>query len=80
MHPGSSYWVAELGGCAVIGVGSCGAFSQRSALDLLLVRLFAAEPLDSALFAGLGHGGLLASEMAWRFPRYDGTVQEAAEN
>jgi hypothetical protein len=80
VHPGSSYWVAELEDCAVIGVGSCGAFSQRSALDLLLVRLFAGEPLDSALLAGLGHGGLLASEMAWRFPRYDGAVQEAAEN
>lgn len=79
VHPGSSYWVAELQRCAVIGVGSCGAFSQRSALDLLLVRLFAGEPLDSALLAGLGHGGLLASEMAWRFPRYDGTVQEVAE-
>lgn len=76
VHPGSSYWVAEVAECTVIGVGSCGTFSQRTALDLLLVRLFAGEALDADLLAGLGHGGLLASEMAWRFPRYDDAAAE----
>jgi hypothetical protein len=71
VHPGSSYWVVELHGSPVIGVASCGMFSRRTALDLLLTRCFAGESLDSDFLASLGHGGLLAAEMAWRFPRYD---------
>jgi hypothetical protein len=76
VHPGSSYWIADLAGCTVIGVASCGTFSRRTALDLLLVRIFSGEPLSGAFLAGLGHGGLLASEMAWRFPRYEGDAEE----
>jgi molybdenum cofactor cytidylyltransferase len=71
VHPGSSYWVVELHGSPVVGVASCGMFSRRTALDLLLTRCFAGESLDGDWLAGLGHGGLLAAEMAWRFPRYD---------
>ena len=44
----------------MIGVASCGMFSRRTALDLLLTRLFAGEALDLGYLAGLGHGGLLA--------------------
>jgi len=79
VHPGSSYWLVELRGTPVIGVASCGMFSRRTALDLLLTRCFAGEPLDADFLAGLGHGGLLAPEMAWRFPRYD-TAGETAED
>lgn len=68
VHPGSSYWVAELRGRPLIGVASCGMFSRRTALDLLLARLAAGGELDLDFLAGLGHGGLLASEMGWRFP------------
>ena len=59
VHPGSSYWLMRLGEVPVIGVASCGMFARRSALDLLLARVFAGEPLDDAFLAGLGHGGLL---------------------
>jgi hypothetical protein len=45
----------------------------------LLTRLFAGEPLDPRFLAGLGHGGLLAPEMAWRFPRYDAGTEIAAD-
>jgi hypothetical protein len=76
VHPGSSYWLAELGECTVVGVASCGTVSRRTALDLLLVQRFAGLPLDADFLAGLGHGGLLAGEMAWRFPRYDGGAEE----
>ena len=79
VHPGSSYWVVELHDRPVIGVASCGMFSRRTALDLLLTRCFAGEPLDPPFLAGLGHGGLLAAEMAWRFPRY-GLAAEGAED
>jgi hypothetical protein len=71
VHPGSSYWIAQLGETTVVGVASCGTFSRRTALDLLLVRLFSGQELDATFLAELGHGGLLAAEMAWRFPRYE---------
>jgi molybdenum cofactor cytidylyltransferase len=71
MHPGSSYWIAELLGRPVIGVASCGMFSRRSALDLLIARLHAGLPLDATYLASLGHGGLLGKEAAWRIPSYE---------
>ena len=74
VHPGSSYWLADLDGRLVIGVASCGMLSRRSALDLLLVRRFAGAPMDAAYFAGLGHGGLLGSEASWRVPPYAVTL------
>jgi hypothetical protein len=79
VHPGSSYWIATLEHRPVIGVASCGMFSRRTALDLLLTRLFAGEELDLAYLAGLGHGGLLAPQMAWRFPSYSETPAGAEE-
>jgi molybdenum cofactor cytidylyltransferase len=71
MHPGSSYWIAGLLGRPVIGVASCGMFSRRSALDILLARLHAGLALDSRYLASLGHGGLLGKEAAWRIPPYE---------
>lgn len=71
MHPGSSYWIAELSGTPVIGVASCGMFSRRSALDLLIARLHAGLALDAPYLASLGHGGLLGKEAAWRIPPYE---------
>lgn len=79
MHPGSSYWIAELIGRPVIGVASCGMFSRRSALDLLLARLHAGLPLDPAYLASLGHGGLLGKEAAWRIPPYEAALDEDPE-
>jgi hypothetical protein len=71
VHPGSSYWLVTLGDVPVIGVGSCGMFSRRSALDLLLIRCFAGGTLDRGFLAGLGHGGLLQAEQGWQIPAYD---------
>jgi len=79
MHPGSSYWIAELLGRPVIGVASCGMFSRRSALDLLIARLHAGLPLDPAYLASLGHGGLLGKEAAWRIPPYEAALGDAAD-
>jgi molybdenum cofactor cytidylyltransferase len=76
MHPGSSYWIAELLGRPVIGVASCGMFSRRSALDVLLAHLHAGLPLDASYLASLGHGGLLGKEAAWRIPPYEGALDE----
>jgi molybdenum cofactor cytidylyltransferase len=76
MHPGSSYWIAELLGRPVIGVASCGMFSRRSALDLLLARLHAGLPLDPPYLSSLGHGGMLGREAAWRIPPYEAALDE----
>jgi hypothetical protein len=76
MHPGSSYWIAELLGRPVIGVASCGMFSRRSALDLLIARLHAGLPLDARYLASLGHGGLLGKEAAWRIPPYEAALDD----
>jgi hypothetical protein len=75
MHPGSSYWIAELLGRPVIGVASCGMFSRRSALDILLARLHAGMALDTRYLASLGHGGLLGREAAWRIPPYEAALE-----
>ena len=74
MHPGSSYWIADLRGRPVIGVASCGMFSRRSALDILFARLHTGLPLDARYLAALGHGGLLGKEAAWRIPSYDAAL------
>jgi molybdenum cofactor cytidylyltransferase len=76
MHPGSSYWIAELLGRPVIGVASCGMFSRRSALDILLAHLHAGLPLGAEYLASLGHGGLLGKEAAWRIPPYEAALDE----
>jgi len=80
MHPGSSYWIADLRGRPVIGVASCGMFSRRSALDLLFTRLHAGLPLDARYLASLGHGGLLGKEAAWRIPSYDAALDADSDD
>ncbi len=72
VHPGSSYWVARLGACDVVGVASCGMFSRRTALDLLLCRSCSGGSLTPGYLASLGEGGLLARELQHRFPDYQG--------
>lgn len=71
-HPGSLLWLCHLGEVPVLGMPSCGMFSQATVFDLLLPRLLAGERLTPADLAGLGHGGLLGREMAFRFPPYRG--------
>lgn len=69
-HPGSLLWLALLGPTPVLGMPSCGMFSQATLFDLLLPRLLAGEPVGPAELAAFGHGGLLSREMAFRFPPY----------
>jgi hypothetical protein len=69
-HPGSLLWLAEVEGTPVLGMPSCGMFSQATLFDLILPRLLAGEPVGPAELAAFGHGGLLSREMAFRFPPY----------
>jgi hypothetical protein len=69
-HPGSLLWVAVLGRLPVLGMPSCGMFSQATMFDLVLPRLLAGEPVGAGELAAFGHGGLLNRDMAFRFPPY----------
>ena len=69
-HPGSTYWLAYLGGVPALGMASCGMFSRATVLDLILPRFFAGERVTARTLAALGHGGLLNKHMAYRFPDY----------
>ncbi|HXG15771.1 MAG TPA: hypothetical protein VNK50_05950 [Calidithermus sp.] len=69
-HPGSLLWLARWDGLAVLGMPTCGMFSQATTFDLVLPRLLAGEPVGNREIAELGHGGLLSRDMAYRFPRY----------
>jgi molybdopterin biosynthesis enzyme len=73
-HPGSLLWLARWDGQPVLGMPTCGMFSQATTFDLVLPRLLAGEPIGNRELAGLGHGGLLSREMAYRFPPYRANV------
>lgn len=77
-HPGSLLWLAYLGVLPVLGMPSCGMFSQATVFDLVLPRLLAGAPVTPDILAGLGHGGLLGREMAFRFPPYRGGQERGA--
>lgn len=69
-HPGSLLWVARWDGRAVLGMPTCGMFSQATTFDLVLPRILAGESVGNREIADLGHGGLLSRESAYRFPPY----------
>jgi hypothetical protein len=69
-HPGSLLWLAFWDGRPLLGMPTCGMFSQATTFDLVLPRLLAGERIDNRAIAELGHGGLLSRDMAYRFPPY----------
>lgn len=69
-HPGSLLWLAGLRGKSILGMPTCGMFSQATTFDLVLPRVFAGERLDNSAIAALGHGGMLSRDMSYRFPQY----------
>lgn len=69
-HPGSLCWVARRDGTTIVGMPSCGVFSQATVFDLLLTWVFAGVALDAPRLAQFGHGGFLTRDMAFRFPPY----------
>ncbi|MGQ0641905.1 MAG: hypothetical protein ACT4P6_14235 [Gemmatimonadaceae bacterium] len=74
-HPGSLLWLAYLSSAdgaelPVVGLPSCGLFSQASLFDLLLPRILTGARLTADSLAEFGHGGLLTRDMQFRFPPY----------
>jgi hypothetical protein len=62
--------MAHVGQAPVLGMPTCGLFSQATVFDLVLPRVLAGDRIGSAELAELGHGGLLTRELTFRFPRY----------
>jgi hypothetical protein len=77
-HPGSLFWLARLGDTAIVGMPTCGLFSQATVFDLVLPRILAGERVDARALAELGHGGLLTRDVAFRFPPYRPSRQRGA--
>jgi molybdenum cofactor cytidylyltransferase len=69
-HPGSMLWLARIGGTAILGLPTCGAYSKATAADLLLPRLLSGDPPNERTVARLGHGGILTRSQRFRFPAY----------
>ena len=69
-HPGSLFWIARLGTAPVLGLPSCGLFSEATVFDLVLPRILCGDTIGARELAALGHGGFLTRDMAFRFPPY----------
>ena len=69
-HPGSMLWLARIGGTAILGLPTCGAYSKATAADLLLPRLLSGEAPSEKTVAKLGYGGILTRSQRFRFPAY----------
>jgi hypothetical protein len=73
-HPGSLLWLALWDGKPVLGMPTCGMFSQATTFDLALPQILACERVDNRTLAEMGHGGMLSRDMAYRFPPYRSNV------
>jgi hypothetical protein len=69
-HPGSLLWLAWWHTRPVLGMPTCGMFSQATTFDLVLPRMLTGARVGNREIAALGHGGLLSRDMAYRFPPY----------
>jgi len=72
-HPGSMFWLAYQSATQtpIFNLASCSLYSKATVADLILPWIMAGERVTLDDLAGLGHGGLLDREMAYRFPNYD---------
>jgi molybdopterin biosynthesis enzyme len=69
-HPGSLFWIARAGDVPILGMPTCGLFSQATVFDLILPRILAGDHVGRGDLAALGHGGFLTRDMSFRFPPY----------
>ena len=73
-HPGSLLWIAWHGEIPILGVPTCGLFTQASVFDLILPRILAGERIGRRELAELGHGGFFTQDLRFRFPPYRGVA------
>jgi hypothetical protein len=77
-HPGSLLWLAEWNGIPIVGMPTCGLFAQATVFDLVIARLLTGERLGPRELAGLGLGGFLTRDMAFRLPAYRAATERGA--
>ncbi len=66
--PGSQFMLAYQGSVPICGVPGGALFSRKTTLDLLLPRIFAADPISRSDIVALGHGGLCQECKVCHFP------------
>ncbi len=76
-HPGSMFWLAQTGDVPIVNLASCSMYSRATIADLVLPWIMAGERVTPDEMAGLGYGGMLDRDMAFRFPQY--TVESVEE-
>jgi molybdopterin biosynthesis enzyme len=69
-HPGSFFWLAYLDDRPILGMPSCGSYSESTVVDLLLLRVMAGIKPNRTDIAELGVGGLLGPGFNVLFPQY----------
>lgn len=70
-HPGSMFWLAQVGEVPIFNLASCSMYSRATVADLILPLVMTGKQVDSDDIIELGYGGVLEREMAFRFPDYD---------
>jgi len=70
-HPGSMFWFAKAGTVPIFNLASCSLYSRSTVADIVLPWIMADEDVQLDDLAGIGYGGLLDRDMAFRFPPYD---------
>ena len=75
-HPGSMFWLAYCGAVPIFNVASCSLYSRSTVADLVLPWIVAGERVMLDDLAGIGFGGLLDRDSAFRFPPYDEVAGE----
>lgn len=78
-HPGSMFWLAQVGEIPVINLATCSMYSRSTVADLILPLVMTGQRVTSADIVEIGYGGLLEREMAFRFPDYDAETSDEAD-
>jgi len=73
-HPGSMFWLAEVGRVPVFNLASCSMYSMSTFADLVLPLVMTGQRVAEEDIDRFGYGGLLDREMHFRFPPYDQDV------
>lgn len=79
-HPGSMFWLAEVGGVPIFNLASCSMYSQTTVGDLILPLVMTGQQVVSDDIVEIGYGGLLERDMAFRFPDYDAESSDEGDN
>lgn len=78
-HPGSMFWLAYYGPLPIFNLASCSMYSKSTVADLVLPWIMTGEVVGNQQLAELGYGGLLDRGMDFRFPPYEATAADPAD-